>query len=234
MGEKDTVCEWLKTTFADAGYPLTPLQAQHFLSYLIELEKWNQKINLTAFRTREAIVHKLFLASLDFAKGFCPSPGLHVLDLGSGAGIPGVPLKLMFPQIMMTLLERSRKKSIFLQHLCRTLALKDIVCVARDAAALAGEAEYSERYQIVVSRAVGSIQFLLELAFPLLQPGGCLLAEKGTAYRSEMQEAEQTLHRLRGSLREALPLPSAIGEERWLVCLQKEGYGVSSSQRSSC
>lgn len=223
MGEKNNLSEWLKAAFAEAGYPLTALQTQQFCSYLMELERWNRKMNLTAFRSREAVLHKLLLASLDFARGFQPLPGLQILDLGSGAGIPGIPLKIIFPYLVVTLLERSHKKSIFLQHICRLLGLQDLHHLRRDASDLAREREYQERYDLVVSRAVGSLQLLVQLAFPLLRPGGKLLTEKGTGYRAEIEEVEQTLAKQGGRVGEILPLPSSSGMERWLVCLQKEG-----------
>lgn len=220
--EENSPSEWLKTAFAEAGYPLTALQAQQFCSYLMELERWNRKMNLTAFRSREAVLHKLFLASLDFVQGFQPVPGLQLLDLGSGAGIPGIPLKIMFPYLVLTLLERSHKKGIFLQHICRLLGLQDIQCVMRDASDLARESGYQERYDLVVSRAVGSLQLLVHLAFPLLRPGGKLLTEKGAGYRAEIQEVEHTLAEQGGRVGEILSLPSSSGLERWLVCLHKE------------
>jgi 16S rRNA (guanine527-N7)-methyltransferase len=119
----------LTTGAQQLGIMLSDQQADAFLVYLVELDKWNRKINLTAIRNEQDIVIKHFLDSLSYLTGFVPVPALRLLDMGAGAGFPAVPIKIAHQEIAVTMVESVNKKASFLRHIVRTLKLTEIVIV---------------------------------------------------------------------------------------------------------
>jgi len=166
-------------------------QAVHaFDLYLRELLKWNQKINLTAIRTEKGVILKHFLDSLS-AHPHLPNPAL-LLDIGSGAGFPGVPLKIIEPSLEITLTDSVLKKVDFQRHIIRILDLKGIQ-------ALHGRIQDKEIFQRIgdqfdaaISRACSNLESLLNLSHPFLKRGGVLLAMKGEMGREEMRPFSET------------------------------------------
>lgn len=174
--------------------------------YLKELLKWNQKINLTAIRSEKGIVLKHFLDSLSVSP-YLPEQS-SILDIGSGAGFPGIPLKIAQPALQMTLIDSVRKKVDFQRHVIRMLDL-------RRTEAIHGRAQDREivqnlmgRFDITLSRAFSDLQTFLVLSFPLLKRGGTAIAMKGKTDNKESKlvpETKETPYRLKRAVQLALP-----------------------------
>lgn len=156
-----------------------------FATYERELLSWNKRMNLIAKGDEPNIWNRHFLDSLigwSYALSLIPYPLPRtpvVLDIGTGAGFPGLPIKLVWPEIEVTLLESVRKKTLFLKHLVETLTLKDVPVLCARAEFLAKDADHRESYDIVISRAVTNINDLIKLSFPLLKSQGRLIAWRG-------------------------------------------------------
>ena len=148
----------LQQLFAAAGWPLDPQKHEQFLVYLGELQRWNRHLNLTSIADEAGIIRKHFLGSLDFLLTFVPHPGLPLLDIGTGAGFPGLPLKLWHPDLAVDLVESSQRKSVFLRQLCHALHLDNVHCLTTRAETLAADPSQRARYAVIVSRGVGGLR----------------------------------------------------------------------------
>ncbi|MEK6742132.1 MAG: 16S rRNA (guanine(527)-N(7))-methyltransferase RsmG [Nitrospirota bacterium] len=156
---------------------LSDRQTDAFLVYLVELEKWNRKINLTAIRNEQDIVIKHFLDSLSYLNGFVPAPGLRLLDMGSGAGFPAVPIKICHPEIGITMVEAVNKKASFLRHITRTLKLTEIVIVDKRTNEL--PASHHGTYDVVTARAFAEMKAAISEGATFLKPGGLMVLSRG-------------------------------------------------------
>ena len=203
------------------GISITEEQAELFGQYYHLLQAENKKYNLTSIRNEEAVLYDHFIDSLwgVSAAGGCPAKEL--LDLGSGAGFPGVPLKIFCPQLKLYLLEVSQKKNAFLQQLTENLGLRDVIFLKARAEEV-GQGENRETYEWVTARAVASLPILAELALPLLSIGGHFWAFKGPAAGAELKEAEEIVSRCGGILKENISykLPPG-GKERCILVFEK-------------
>lgn len=158
------------------GVPLSDLQIDQFMTYMLELKKWNRLINLTAIIRDEEIIEKHFLDSLAGLKAIEDRPGQTLLDIGSGAGFPGVPLKIGLPSLKADLLESSQKKGAFLHHVVGILKLPEVAILNRRIESLI---QADQRYDLIVTRAFAKIQITLEKAQPLLATHGKLILYQG-------------------------------------------------------
>jgi 16S rRNA (guanine527-N7)-methyltransferase len=177
------------------GLSLSETQLAHLEQYLAELRRWNARINLTALKTDRDIIVKLFLDSLALVP-FLNTPS-SLADLGSGAGFPGLVLKIARPELALTLVESRGKKAAFLEYLASLLKL-DQVEVANLHLTPGLAREWGPRFDAVVSRAAFSLTQLAELAGPVLKPGGVLLAPKGPALGSEELDPAQKFVQAQG------------------------------------
>ena len=191
------------------GIQLDEKMVAAFDLYLRELLKWNQKINLTAIRTEKGIVLKHFLDSLSAFPYLSKTASL--LDIGSGAGFPGIPLKIVRPPLEITLIDSVRKKIDFQRHIIRMLGLKDTEAIhgrIQDKEILQS---MTGRFDAVISRAFSDLQTIRLLAFPFLKKGGILLAMKGELDKEELRllpKREETRYRLQGTASFFLPKSS--------------------------
>ncbi len=191
------------------GIHLAGKAIEAFESYLKELLKWNEKINLTAIRTEKGIVLKHFLDSLSVFP-YLPKP-CSILDIGSGAGFPGIPLKIIQPAFEMTLIDSVRKKVDFQKHIIRTLGLKGIEAIygrVQDKGILQS---LGGRFDIIVSRAFSDLRTFLILSFPFLKGGGWVIAMKGDVESDKLRfltETEGTGYRLQKTFPLTLPFSS--------------------------
>jgi len=191
------------------GIRLNEKQVEAFDLYIRELLKWNQKINLTAIRSEKGIVLKHFLDSLSAFPYLSKTTPL--LDIGSGAGFPGIPLKIVHPSLEITLIDSVRKKIDFQRHIIRVLGLKGTEAIhgrIQDKEILQS---MTGRFDAVISRAFSDLQTLLLLAFPFLKKGGILLAMKGELERGEIRlflKEEETRYRLQRTASFLLPKSS--------------------------
>ncbi|MBI5302362.1 MAG: 16S rRNA (guanine(527)-N(7))-methyltransferase RsmG [Chloroflexi bacterium] len=199
---------------------LTTQQLDAFEIYLRELTEWNTRVNLTAIIERDQVVLKHFLDSLSVVPAL-PTDARTLLDVGSGAGFPGVPLKIVRPELRVTLLESVGKKVAFLQHLIARLDLRDTAAIHARAEDLAREAAHRDKYDVVVARAVADLAVLAEYALPFVRVGGVFIAQKGVAIDDEVQRATRALRILGGQVSAITPVQLPGLEPRHLVVIAK-------------
>ena len=209
------------------GLSLTLEQQALFQRYHEELVAWNEKFNLTAITDYEQVQIRHFLDSLscllaDEARLALNQPNSRAIDVGSGAGFPGIPLKIVCPGLRLTLLEATGKKVAFLEHLIQALGLHRTSAIKARAEELAREPAHRGRYDLALARAVADLPVVVEYALPFCRLGGWLVAQKGEAGPAEAWRAESSIHLLGGELRRVLPVELAgLPEDRSLVVIEK-------------
>jgi 16S rRNA (guanine527-N7)-methyltransferase len=171
------------------GIALSTAQLEALTHYLTLLVRWRPHLNLTGLRDAERMLDVLIVESLDFLHGDFFLPGIRVLDLGTGAGVPGIPLAICVPDVHHTLLDRSEKKTTFLERVVASLHLANCQPCCSTAEDLVRRLRPQERFDVVVSRGVGSVSHLMRLTASLLKPGGRLLLRK-PLHTPELQEAD--------------------------------------------
>ncbi|MEW6033409.1 MAG: 16S rRNA (guanine(527)-N(7))-methyltransferase RsmG [Chloroflexota bacterium] len=210
---------------ARLGVVLSERQQQQFRTYHEELLAWNRRMNLTAITGYEEVQAKHFLDSLTVAvtvKNSMLEQGSRAIDVGSGAGLPGLPLKIAFPAIHMTLLDSTHKKTQFLRHVVERLGLQGVDVVAGRAEEVGQCREYRESFSLVLSRALARLPSLVELMLPLCAVGGTVVAFKKGDIAAEVAASAYAIGLLGGELQEVkeLALPE-LGEGRLLVVISK-------------
>ena len=185
------------------GIHLSKRQQRQFYSYYDELVKWNNLFNLTSITDLREVQTRHFLDSLRISKVFddknlCDKA--KVLDLGSGAGLPGIPLKIAFPKLELTLLDATAKKTDFLSHVVDILDLDGIKVCNRRSEHLAHVDGYRENYDVVLSRAVANLSVLAELALPFCKLGGFVVVIKGPEVEKEVLESKVAIELMGGQL----------------------------------
>ena len=210
----------LADTAAAWGLPLDPNQLRQFARYTDELLAWNAHINLTAITDRQAIYVRHFLDSLALARFWGPPPATLV-DIGTGAGFPGVPLKILHPPLAVTLIESVGKKAAFLKHLIAILGLEQVRVVTGRAETFGHDPGERERYDLATARAVADLRVLAEYALPLLRVGGRLLAPKGAGAEREIEGARRAVALLGGTIEQVVPIELPGVEPRSLVVARK-------------
>ena len=192
------------------------------ITYEKELLEWNQKFNLTAVRDAESIRTKHFLDSFSCVLAWKANPPNSLIDVGTGAGFPGLPIKILYPQLKLTLVESVGKKAMFCQHIVRVLGLEHVEVIKSRAEDLGQNLQYREKYDWAVARAVANLNVLSEYLLPLVKLGGTMLAQKGENGPAEAQSAEKAMRMLGGRLRELIPvyLPG-VADDRYLVLVDK-------------
>ncbi|HYA89098.1 MAG TPA: 16S rRNA (guanine(527)-N(7))-methyltransferase RsmG [Nitrospirota bacterium] len=169
--------ELLTLGASELGFALSAEQTNSIFIYLTELKKWNQKINLTAIRDERDVLIKHVLDSLSFMMVLTPSPGLKLLDMGSGAGFPAIPIKLIQPDIEVTMVESVRKKASFLRHIIRTLKLTGIE--VQDKRTQDIPDSFRNIYDVVTARAFADINMAIKSGQPFLKHGGTMVLSRG-------------------------------------------------------
>ena len=210
------------------GVVLSASQAAKFELFERELIAWNERFNLTAISDPEGIRVKHFLDSLtclplmiESAPGSKGRPG-RLVDIGTGAGFPGIPLKIALPNLHVTLVESTGKKVDFCRYMIQSLDLKDIEAVQARAEDLGQLPDHREQYNWAVARAVAGLPALVEYLLPLVKVGGVVLAQKGASGPAEAAAAEQALRLTGGRIRHLrqVTLPGVV-EERYIVVIDK-------------
>jgi len=169
--------ELLLSGSKDLGIALSIEQVNSFFIYLAELKKWNSKINLTAITEERDTVIKHLLDSLAYLKAFTPAPGMKLLDMGSGAGLPAIPLKIAAPDLSIIMVESVKKKASFLRHIVRTLPLAGAEVSDKRMEELPATAHSS--YDIVTARAFAEMPDALGHGVVFLKPGGLVILSRG-------------------------------------------------------
>ncbi len=205
------------------GLELNSRQLEQFHIYYQELMDWNQRMNLTRITDYEEVQIKHFLDSLTVVLALKqPVGSARFIDVGTGAGIPGLPLKILLPDIKLVLLDATTKKAAFLHHIKNKLGLDDVEIIVGRAEDVAHEAQYREKFELVLSRAVARLPALVELALPFCAVGGSFIAQKKGAIDLEISQAARAINLLGGNLREVKKVDlEEFTDERWLLVIDK-------------
>ncbi len=205
-----------------AGLALKPEQVDRLEIYARLLLDWNQRINLTAIRSPEEVRIKHFLDSLSCVLAFGGAPQGSLVDVGTGAGFPGLALKIVFPKLRLALVESVGKKLAFCAEVVSELGLEQVSLVNARAEDAGRMPEHREQYDWVLARAVAEMPVLAEYLLPFVRVGGWMVAQKGESGPQELARAKRAITLLGGRAEQSIPiqLPGIVGE-RWLIRVKK-------------
>lgn len=207
---------------SDFGTPLDNVQLDQLVLYDSLLLEWNQKINLTAITDPKEVAVKHMVDSLSAFDGSLFRDGARVIDVGTGAGFPGLVLKIFFPSMELVLLDSLQKRVKFLETVVSALGLSGVSCVHGRAEETARQEGYRERFDLALSRAVARLSVLAEYTLPFVRIGGSLLALKGAKFAEEMTEAETAAKLLGGGAPTAKPVKlPCLDDGRAIVRIDK-------------
>ena len=216
---------WFESAEKLFGVKLSEEQREQFRVYEALLIDWNSKINLTAVRDPEGIRIKHFLDSLSCVPVLGDMNGRLLIDIGTGAGFPGIPLRILYPELRLTLVDSVGKKADFCQLAVNTLHLKGVKVLKDRSEELGAAKAHREQYDAAAARAVAVMPVLCEYLLPLVKPGGQMLAMKGESAPEETKTAAAAIGKLGGgepSLTEVV-LPGVEGK-RYLVSIPKTAH----------
>ena len=214
----------LEEPFAAWNLTVTDLQFDQLEKYAELLAETNKVMNLTAITDAEGIAEKHFLDSLSLAAALNLEKVRTVIDVGTGAGFPGIPLKILFPHLSVTLMDSLAKRVGFLQRTIDEIMLTDITAVHSRAEDLAHQPEYREKYDLAVSRAVAKLSVLSEYCLPFVKEGGCFAAYKAADSDAEAQEAAYAVKTLGGRVEQSVDLtfgPSPLSRTIYIIRKEK-------------
>jgi len=205
------------------GVELSPVQEESFRVYARELLIWNERINLTAIREPADIIRKHFLDSLTCTFAWREmEPPASLIDIGTGAGFPGIPLKILMPGLRLTLVESIGKKADFCRHIVDTLLLENVEVITARAEEVGAQGAHREMYDAATARAVAQLNILAEYLLPLVRVGGFAIAQKGNTAPAESQQANRAITILGGVIRPLiLVMIPRVEEARYLVVMKK-------------
>lgn len=204
------------------GIRLNPRQLAALQLYEKTLIEWNGRFNLTTINMQEGIRTKHFLDSMSCYLAMGDIHASRMVDIGTGAGFPGIPLKILLPQLSLTLVESVGKKTEFCRHVVQTLELDRVEIIQGRAEDIGQDPQHREKYDWAVARAVANLPILVEYLMPLVRIGGTALAQKGAAGPAEAHRSEAAIHLLGGHLRQLrhITLPG-VAEDRYLILIDK-------------
>ncbi len=207
---------------AALGLKLSPVQLDQYERYAAELIEWNRRINLTTITDPIDILRKHFLDSLSVLAACDLQAGDRIVDVGSGAGFPGLPIRIARPDLRLTLLEATRKKCDFLHHVVDSLGLAGVAIVNARAEDAARDAAHREQYDVAMARAVAETAALAEYLLPFVQVGGYAVAQKSGEVELEVDRAAAAIDLLGGRVRRIAPANvPGLSESRCLVLIDK-------------
>lgn len=210
--------EWLTKQLSTQGIELSEEQQRQFQTYYQMLVEWNEKINLTSITEEHEVYLKHFYDSIAPSFYTDLTKELTICDIGAGAGFPSIPLKIIFPNLKVTIVDSLNKRIKFLNQLAEALDLENVNFV-HDRAETFGKGVYRESYDIVTARAVARLSVLSELCLPLVKKGGQFIALKSSKGEEELEEARFGLGILGGKVRETISyeLPEEAGERQMMI-----------------
>lgn len=204
------------------GISLSEKQKEQFIKYYELLIEWNKVMNLTGITEFEEVLLKHFLDSLSIVKGMDMEKISTCIDVGTGAGFPAIPLKIVFPHIQMTLLDSLNKRLKFLNEVIEVLGLEGIETVHGRAEDAARKPEYREQYDLSVSRAVSRLASLCEYCMPYVKESGYFISYKSGNVSEELEEAKKAIFELGGKLEREIDFNlHGTDMERSLVVIKK-------------
>lgn len=202
---------------------LSEKQMEQFLQYYELLVEKNKVMNLTAITEFDEVVEKHFLDSVSLTKQLDLHQPLKVLDLGTGAGFPGIPLKIVFPELEITLMDSLNKRVLFLQDVISSLQLENIEAVHGRAEEAARNKKYREGFDLCVSRAVANISTLSEYCLPFVKVGGSFISYKSSTIEDELEEGKKGIVILGGKVKDVYKFTLPESElQRSFVIIEKE------------
>lgn len=216
--------ETLANGISEVGIELNDAQLDQFETYYREIADWNQRVNLTSMVEYEEVQVKHFLDSLTMcliaAKGF--PQGTRVIDIGAGAGLPGLALKLAFPDIHLALVDSTRKKTAFISHMVDLLQLSGVEVFTARAEAVGQDPDLRETFDLVLARGLAKMPTLLEYTLPLCKIGGRVVAWKHGGIQDELTGANGALRVLGGRYQRIFPIEvTGLTDNRILVLVEK-------------
>ncbi len=216
--------EEFKSELKKRDIPITEAKMRQFERYLELLQEWNEKINLTAITQREEVYLKHFYDSLTAGLYVNFNEGVHSLcDVGSGAGFPSIPLKIIYPDLQITIVDSLNKRITFLQKIVEELGLSGVSLYHDRAETFGQNKEFRASFDFVTARAVARMSVLAELCLPLLKKNGTFIAMKAAHAPEELDEAVSAIGKLGGKVREthSFELPEDAGE-RTIILIDKK------------
>mgnify|MGYP000717323166 CR=1 FL=1 len=177
----------------EKGIEVSEHQLQQFQKYYEILVEWNEKMNLTAITEYDEVMKKHFVDSISLCKAYDVTQNKTVIDVGTGAGFPGLALKIAFPDLQVTLLDSLNKRINFLNEVCNLCNLSNVITIHGRAEEISRKEEYREKFDYVVSRAVANMSTLLEYCTPFLKVGGQFISYKSGKVEEELSSAQNAM-----------------------------------------
>lgn len=193
----DTVCKDLGLNFNQEKY-------NKFIKYKDILKLWNDKMNLTAIVDDKDIIKKHFIDSIRVFRFLPLKDAKSIIDVGTGAGFPGIPIKIIKPEVKLILLDSLNKRINFLNQVVLSIKLNDVTCIHGRAEDFARKIEYREKSDVVVSRAVANLTVLSEFCIPYIKVGGYFIAMKGPSVEDEITESKNAINILGGKIEDII------------------------------
>lgn len=214
--------EAFSSKLQEQGILLTAHQLQQFDLYFNLLVEWNEKMNLTAITEENEVYLKHFYDSVSASFYFDFGKGQRLIDVGAGAGFPSIPIKILFPDLHVSIVDSLKKRITFLENLVSTLGLQNVSLHHDRAETFGQNKKYRESYDIVTARAVARLSVLSELCLPLIKENGDFLAMKAASGSAELEDAEKAITTLGGEVKKdysfTLPLEES---ERHIIHITK-------------
>ena len=211
------------THLADLGFSLTDRQKEQYERYFELLVEWNEKINLTAITEKDEVYLKHFYDSIaPILQGLIQNHPIRLLDIGAGAGFPSLPMKILFPELDVTIIDSLNKRINFLHLLAEELGLSGVHFYHGRAEDFAQDKAFRAQFDLVTARAVARMQVLSELTIPYLKVGGRLLALKASNAPEELEEAKNALNLLFSKVEDNLQYELPNGDPRYITVVEKK------------
>lgn len=209
----------------ELGLELSQQQLERFQRFYELLTEWAERVSLTAVKDEEGVQRRHFLESVALMRvvldeGFSFRDRL-IIDVGSGSGVPGIPLKILEPTLRLTLVEAKQRKAEFLQAILPELGMTDVLVIPRRAEEVGHDPRHREQYDLAVAKALAPMRTLAELTLPFLRMGGLSISPKGKEAENETKEARIALETLKGELRGIYDLPLSVPPQK-LVLIDKD------------